>query len=206
MHSTRIKICGITRTVDALHAAQLGADAIGLIFYQQSPRYVGVQQARAIVEALPPFVTTVGVFVDATAETIKNVLQAVPLDRLQFHGQEEPATCAHYGKPYIKAVRVKSTTDIIAAVKRYSTASAILLDTYQADAVGGTGATFDWQLIPADLDKAIILAGGLNTANVNTAIRAVRPYAVDVVSGVESAPGIKDLAKLESFIREVRGA
>lgn len=201
---TRCKICGITRLEDALRAVELGADALGFIFYAASPRYVSVERVREIVAALPPFVTTVGVFVDASAETIKQVLSQVSLDRLQFHGNESPEQCAAFGKPYIKTLRVQAGVDIKAFVQRYSPAHAILLDAYHPQTMGGAGVVFDWQLIPQGLAKPIILAGGLNAANVATAIRVIRPYAVDVTSGVEAAPGVKDPAKLKAFIHEVR--
>ncbi|WP_137885406.1 phosphoribosylanthranilate isomerase [Pseudomonas sp. 2FE] len=203
MSAVRSKICGITRIEDALVAAEAGADAIGLVFYGKSPRAVSVQQAQAIIAALPPFVTTVGLFVNASRCELNEILDAVPLDLLQFHGDETPADCAGYRRPYIKALRVKPGDDIAAQAAQYSQASGILLDTYVAGVPGGTGESFDWSLVPHDLSKPIILAGGLCAENVRAAIRQVRPYAVDVSGGVEASKGIKDAEKIRAFIREV---
>ncbi|RJG13791.1 phosphoribosylanthranilate isomerase [Pseudomonas cavernicola] len=203
MSAVRSKICGITRIEDALVAAEAGADAIGLVFYAKSPRAVSVQQARAIIAALPPFVTTVGLFVNASRCDLNEILDAVPLDLLQFHGDETPADCAGYHRPYIKALRVKPGDDIAAQAAQYSQASGILLDTYVAGVPGGTGESFDWSLVPHALSKPIILAGGLCAENVRAAIQQVRPYAVDVSGGVEASKGIKDAEKIRAFIREV---
>ncbi len=203
MSAVRSKICGITRIEDALVAAEAGADAIGLVFYAKSPRAVSVQQARAIIAALPPFVTTVGLFVNASRSELNAILDAVPLDLLQFHGDESPADCAGYRRPYIKALRVKPGDDIAAQAAQYSQASGILLDTYVAGVPGGTGEAFDWSLVPQGLSKPIILAGGLCAENVRAAIQQVRPYAVDVSGGVEASKGIKDAEKIRAFIREV---
>lgn len=200
---TRVKICGITRPEDALAAARLGAAAIGLVFYAPSPRAVSIAQAQAVLQVLPPFVTTVGLFVDAEAGWIEEVLAAVPLDLLQFHGDETPEQCARYHRPYLKAVRMRPAVDLAECARRYHNARALLLDTYQPGLPGGTGAAFDWSRVPAQLDKPIVLAGGLTPANVAAAITAVRPYAVDVSGGVESAKGIKDAAKMAAFIKEV---
>jgi len=200
---TRIKICGITRPEDAQAAVRLGADAIGLVFYSASPRAVTIEQAQAIVAALPPFVTTVGLFVDAPLEQVSTTLQGVPLGLLQFHGHETPDDCAAFGRPYIKAVRMRPEVDLAAEALRYSTAQGLLLDTYQPGTPGGTGAAFDWGRVPAGLAKPVILAGGLTPQNVATAVRSVRPYAVDVSGGVEQAKGIKDAEKIAAFIREV---
>ncbi len=199
----RVKICGITRVEDALAAARLGADAVGLVFYDPSPRAVSIAQACAIVAALPPFVTAVGLFVDPAPATVRAVLDELPLGLLQFHGQETPSTCAVYGLPYIKALRMREGVDVAAAAARYDAAVGLLLDTYQPGLAGGTGATFDWQRVPAGLDKPIILAGGLTPQNVAAAVKQVRPYAVDVSGGVEADKGIKDAAKLAAFIRGV---
>lgn len=206
MSVVRSKICGITRVEDALAAAAAGADAIGLVFYPQSPRAVNLAQARAIIAALPPFVTTVGLFVDAERDEVDALLDALPLDLLQFHGDESPAQCEGYRRPYIKALRVRPGEDLAARCREYSTASGILLDTFVAGVPGGTGEAFDWSLVPADLDKPIILAGGLSAGNVAAAIRQVRPFAVDVSGGVEASKGIKDGEKIRAFLREVRGA
>ena len=206
MPIVRSKICGITRVEDALIAAEAGADAIGLVFYGKSPRAVSVQQARAIVAALPPFVTTVGLFVNASRCELNEILDAVPLDALQFHGDEQPADCEGFHRRWYKALRVKAGDDIRAQAARYVGASAILLDTFVAGVPGGTGEIFDWSLIPADLPKPLILAGGLTPGNVRQAIAEVRPFAVDVSGGVELSKGIKDAASVHEFVRQVRAA
>lgn len=204
MAVVRSKICGITRVEDALAAAEAGADAIGLVFYAKSPRAVSVQQAREIIAALPPFVTSVGLFVDASRCELGEILDAVPLDLLQFHGDETPDECDHYGRPYIKALRVKPGDDIAAHVARYANARGVLLDTFVPGIPGGTGEAFDWSLVPAQLSKPFILAGGLTAANVAQAIGQLRPFAVDISGGVESAKGIKDAAKIHAFMEAVR--
>lgn len=206
MSVVRSKICGITRIEDALSAAEAGADAIGLVFYAKSPRAVSVQQARAIIAALPPFVTTVGLFVDASRQELEEILAAVPLDLLQFHGDESPAFCEALQRPYIKALRVKPGDDLAAQVAAYGQASGVLLDTYVPGIPGGTGEAFDWSLVPQGLNKPIILAGGLVAENVAAAIRQVRPYAVDVSGGVEAGKGIKDAEKIRAFMRAVKTA
>lgn len=206
MSAVRSKICGITRIEDALAAVDAGADAIGLVFYAKSPRAVNVQQARAIIAALPPFVTTVGLFVNASRCELGEILDAVPLDLLQFHGDETPADCEGYHRPWIKALRVKAGDDIAASCKAYAGASGILLDTYVEGVPGGTGEAFDWSLVPKDLSKPIILAGGLSATNVAQAIAQVHPYAVDVSGGVEQSKGIKDHAKIRAFIQAVRSS
>lgn len=206
MPIVRSKICGITRIEDALAAAEAGADAIGLVFYAKSPRAVDVERARAIVAALPPFVSTVGLFVNATRQSIQEVLEGVPLDLLQFHGDESPADCAGHGRPWFKALRVRPGEDIRARAAAYGEACGILLDSYVAGVPGGTGELFDWSLIPADLDKPLVLAGGLTPENVCQAIEQVRPYAVDVSGGVEVAKGIKDVQKVRLFVEQVRQA
>lgn len=206
MAAVRSKICGITRIEDALVAAEAGADAIGLVFYDRSPRAVSVQQARAIIAALPPFVTTVGLFVNASRCEIGEILDAVPLDLLQFHGDETSAQCEGHGRPYIKALRVRPGENIAACCAEYNQASGILLDTYVPGVPGGTGEAFDWSLVPADLGKPVILAGGLTADNVRAAIAQVSPYAVDVSGGVEASKGVKDAEKIRAFIREVRGS
>jgi phosphoribosylanthranilate isomerase len=199
----RSKICGITRIEDALIAAEAGADAIGLVFYAKSPRAVSIQQARDIVAALPAFVTTVGLFVNASREELNDVLAGVALDLLQFHGDETPAECESYQRPYIKALRVKPGDDIAQLAAPYAKARGILLDTYVPGVPGGTGAAFDWSLVPRGLPQPVILAGGLSAANVQAAIEQVRPYAVDVSGGVEAGKGIKDAAKIRAFMRAV---
>lgn len=201
---TRVKICGITRARDGVAAAALGADAIGLNFCPVSPRAVTVAQARAIVDALPPFVTVVGLFVDETPRTVRCVLDEVPLDLLQFHGREQREECERYARPYIKSVSMRVGVSVPAQLREYKSAAGLLLDTWQRDKAGGTGLSFDWSLIPPELDVPVILAGGLTPHNVGGAIRQVRPFAVDVSGGVESAKGIKDENKMADFIREVQ--
>ena len=200
---TRVKICGITRPEDALEAARLGADAIGLVFYPPSPRAVTAEQARAIVDALPSFVTIVGLFVDASPAEISAVLGAVRLDTLQFHGNETAAECVRYGRPYIKALRMRPGVDVAACARDHPGSAALLLDAHVEGVPGGTGLAFDWALAPTGLDKPLILAGGLTPENVADAVRRVWPYAVDVSGGVESAKGIKDHRKMAKFINEV---
>lgn len=204
MAAVRSKICGITRVEDALVAAHAGADAIGLVFYPRSPRAVTVRQAREIINALPPFVTTVGLFVNATSCEINETLDAVSLDLLQFHGDETPEDCSRYGRPYIKALRVRPEDDIAEACRRYHSASGLLLDAFVEGVPGGTGLAFDWGLVPAELGKPIILAGGLTPENVSEAIEQVRPYGVDVSGGVERSKGIKDAHRVEAFVKAVR--
>ncbi|MDD2112146.1 phosphoribosylanthranilate isomerase [Pseudomonas asiatica] len=206
MSNVRSKICGITRIEDALAAAEAGADAIGLVFYAKSPRAVDVRQARAIIAELPPFVTTVGLFVNASRCELNEILEVVPLDLLQFHGDETPQDCEGYHRPWIKALRVRPGDDLEAACQLYAGARGILLDTYVPGVPGGTGEAFDWSLVPARLSKPIILAGGLSADNVGQAIAQVRPYAVDVSGGVEQAKGIKDAAKIEAFMHAVKQA
>lgn len=203
---TRVKICGITRVEDGLAAAQAGADAIGLVFYPQSPRAVNIETARAICAALPPFVTTVGLFVDAEPHVIREILADVALDTLQFHGAETPDYCRQFGRPFLKALRMRDALDVGAEHRRYADARALLLDTYRAGVPGGTGEVFDWQLVPRALAARIVLAGGLNPGNVEAAIVAAQPYAVDVSGGVESAPGIKDAQRIREFVGAVNRA
>lgn len=200
----RIKICGITRVDDALAAAQAGADAIGLVFHPGSPRAVSIEQARTIVGALPPFVTTVGLFVDAEQASIQAVLEQVPLDLLQFHGDEPDDFCQRFNRPYIKAVRVRPGDDLNALAAKWPGACGILLDSYKPGVPGGTGETFDWSMIPSQRSWRLILAGGLQAQNVRQAIGQTAPWAVDVSGGVEAAKGIKDLAKINAFIHEVK--
>ncbi len=201
---TRIKICGITRAEDARSAVELGADAIGLVFYAASPRHVDLDQARAILAAIPPFVTTVGLFVDPARDQVKSVLRACTLGLLQFHGDEAPDFCASFGLSYIKAARVRADADLVQSLSPYRAAQGWLLDAYHDQLYGGTGESFDWKLIPRDLARPVILSGGLTPDNVGAAVRQVRPWAVDVSSGVEAAKGIKDAAKIAAFIRGVR--
>lgn len=203
---TRVKICGITRVEDALEAINQGADAIGLVFYAKSPRNVSATQAAEIVSSIPAFVTVVGLFVDAEPAFIQEVLSVVNLDLLQFHGDETPSACRQYSRPYMKAIRVKSGTNLVQYAADYADAKAILLDAFAEGVPGGTGLVFDWSLIPQNLPLPIVLAGGLNAENVGLAIEQVRPYAVDVSGGVEASKGIKDVAKIAAFMRGVSNA
>ncbi|SNT11164.1 phosphoribosylanthranilate isomerase [Pseudomonas segetis] len=206
MSVVRSKICGITRLEDARVAVSAGADAIGFVFYAKSPRAVTIEQAQAIIAQLPPFVTTVGLFVDMPREQLSQLLQQVPLDLLQFHGDETPAQCEGFARPYIKALRVQPGDDIASQVAAYTSASGVLLDTFVSGVPGGTGQAFDWSLVPQGLEMPIILAGGLTPDNVEAAIRQVRPYAVDVSGGVEASKGIKDSSKVQAFVHAVRSA
>jgi phosphoribosylanthranilate isomerase len=199
----RVKFCGITRREDADLAASLGADAIGLVFHAASPRAVTITAARAIVERLPPFIAKVGLFVDAPERQIRAVLEDVPLDVLQFHGDEHAQDCLRYGKPYIKAIRMREGVDLDALVREHEYASALLLDAYVEGVAGGTGQRFDWDRVPSSVSKPIILAGGLSPDNVRAAIAQVRPYAVDVSGGVELGRGIKDPEKMCAFMKGV---
>lgn len=203
---TRIKICGITRPEDALLAAELGVDAIGLVFHAPSARHVDVDAARAIVAGLPAFVTTVGLFVDAGTDTVRRVLEAVPLDLLQFHGDEEEAWCRRFGRPWIKALRVREGQDLQDAMAAHPGAAGILLDSWSPRQAGGTGETFDWDLVPERRRGALILAGGLNPGNVGDALRRLRPWAVDVSTGVEEAPGLKSATLMREFVNAVNSA
>ncbi|PCD00282.1 phosphoribosylanthranilate isomerase [Halopseudomonas pelagia] len=200
----RIKICGITRIEDALAAARAGADAIGLVFYPASPRAVSPTVARQIIRALPPFVTSVGLFVDASATEVHQVLAEAPLDVLQFHGNEPAEFCNQFGRPYLKVLRVKPGDDLNALAAQWPDASGILLDSYKEGVPGGTGEIFDWSLIPLERNWPLVLAGGLTAENVADAIARSAPWAVDVSGGVEQAKGIKDAAKINSFVQEVK--
>jgi len=204
--TTRIKICGITRSEDAFAAAEAGADAIGLVFYPPSPRNIDPVRARDIVRALPAFVTTVGLFVDPSDELVRRTLDIVPLDLLQFHGAESPELCERFGRPYLKAIRVRPEVDLLECARRYEGARALLLDAYVDGTHGGTGTRFDWGLVPSRLPRPVVLSGGLDPGNVAEAVRRVRPWAVDVSSGVEQAKGIKDPVRIREFIAGVRDA
>ena len=201
---TRIKICGITRTADARAAAAAGADAIGLVFYPPSPRFLSAERAREIRDALPPFVQTVALFVNADAAQVSQVIGSVHPAMLQFHGEESPEFCRQFGLPYVKACRVKQGVPALEYLRPFSGAAAWLFDSHVPE-YGGVGESFDWSLVPAT-DKPVILSGGLSQANVAEAVRRVRPWGVDVSSGVESAKGIKDAGKIAAFIAEVRNA
>jgi phosphoribosylanthranilate isomerase len=202
---TRIKICGITRTADASAAASAGADAIGLVFYPPSPRFLSIERAREIRDALPPFVQTVALFVNADAAQVAQVIGRVHPAMLQFHGDESPAFCAQFGLPYVKACRVKSGMSALEYLRPFSSAAAWLFDSHVPE-YGGVGEGFDLSLMPVVKEKPVILSGGLSSTNVAAAIRRVKPWGVDVSSGVESAKGIKDAAQIAAFIAEVRNA
>lgn len=201
----RVKVCGLTRVEDVFAAAQAGADAVGMVFYPPSPRYIGIAQARRLRQAVPPFVSTVALFVNAPAGDVMRVLDAVRPDLLQFHGEETPQYCRSFGVPYIKACRVRPGVDLLEYLRAFPDAAGWMADAY-VDAYGGTGTTFDWALVPAVLDRPLILSGGLTKDNVAEAIGRVRPWAVDVSSGVEIAKGIKDAARISAFISEVQHA
>lgn len=203
MIRTRVKICGITRLEDALTAVDLGADAIGLVFYAPSPRNVEIVAAAEIARQIPAFVSVVGLFVNAEPRWIEAVIASVGLDLLQFHGDETPADCERFGLPYIKAIRVKADTNLVQYARDFASAKALLLDTYTEGVAGGTGQVFDWNLIPNTLPKPVILAGGLQANNVAQAIGQVKPYAVDVSGGVEATKGVKDAKKMAAFMRQV---
>ncbi len=203
---TRVKICGITRQQDALTAVEHGVDALGFVFYPPSPRSVSIQQAAAIRRELPPFVTTVALFVNADAQSIREVVEATAIDLIQFHGNECPAYCAQHARPWMRAIRMKEDTDLDKMATDFAAASGLLLDAYRAGVPGGTGETFDWQRIPRSHANRIVLAGGLSPGNIAQAIRQVRPYGVDVSGGVEVEKGIKDSEKIARFMHQVRAA
>lgn len=205
-HRTRIKICGIRDESMARVAAGAGADAIGLVFHPESPRAVDAEQARAIAAVVPPFVTVVGLFVNHDAQAVRDVLARVPLGMLQFHGDEPAEFCGQFGLPWMRAVRVAAGVDLLEWQRRYSRAAALLLDAQVAGQHGGTGVAFDWSLVPPSLARSVVLSGGLDAGNVGRAIRALRPWAVDVSSGVEVQRGVKDAARIEEFMRSVKDA
>ena len=201
-----VKICGITRIEDAMAAARAGAHALGFVFYPPSPRNVHPEVAREIIEALPPFITSVALFVDASVEEVRSVISRARVSLLQFHGEETPEYCAAFPLPYIKAVRMSEKSSLVQSATVHKNAKALLLDAFVDGTPGGTGHAFDWNLVPPNVGKPIVLSGGLTPANVADAIRRVRPWAVDVSSGVEAAKGIKDAAKIASFMQGVRSA
>lgn len=204
MPHTRVKICGITNGADAQSVVTAGADALGLVFYPDSPRAVTVEQAAEIAAEVPPFVTLVGLFVNESQIAIDDILQQVPLDMIQFHGDESAAFCSQFQRPWIKALRVRPGTDVAATCHEYAAARGILLDSWQEGLPGGTGRTFDWQLAAGQQSLPLILAGGLNPENVGSAIEQLHPAAVDVSGGVEISPGKKDAVLIERFVAEVR--
>ncbi len=201
---TRLKICGFTDVEKAVYAATLGIDAVGLVFYAQSPRNVSIQTAQKIAQALPPLVSVVGLFVNEQEDVIRDVIDQVPLNYLQFHGDESGADCRIYNKPYIKSISMKNGLDFDALFEEYHDASALLLDAYHPNAKGGMGKVFDWDLIPKERSLPIILAGGLSAKNIKRAIKIVMPYAVDVSSGVELEKGHKDIVKMTAFTQQVQ--
>lgn len=202
-HIVRSKICGITRPEDALFAIQCGVDAIGLVFYEPSPRAVSIEQAQRVCRDLPPFVSIVALFVNAERAYVDEVIASVPVTLLQFHGDETSAYCEGFSRPYIKAIRVRSGDCFAKAEKEFKSAQGILADTYKAGVQGGTGEAFDWSLLPEKRSKALILAGGLNPLNVRKAIASVGPFAVDVSGGIEESKGVKSHSLIENFLREV---
>lgn len=206
MNAIRVKICGITSIADAQVAVKAGADAIGLVFYERSPRAVSIEQAYAIAASVGPFVTVVGLFVDADKTLVQNVLAKVALHVLQFHGDESREYCEQFQRPYMKAIRMRPELDVMQAINHFPGASAILLDAYRPGVPGGTGETFDWQRVPSQLSRPIVLAGGLTAENVALAIQSTHVYGVDVSGGVESAPGKKDPQKVEQFIHNAKHA
>jgi phosphoribosylanthranilate isomerase len=199
---TRVKVCGITRRQDAEIAIEMGADAIGLVFYKPSPRAVTIAQAKSIIEQLPPFISVVALFVDAEASFVEQCIEQLPISLLQFHGDETVEYCEQFTLPYYKAIRMRNGIDLSDVCAKFVSANALLVDTFQEGVPGGTGKTFDWSLVQS-IDKPIILAGGLTSANVRTAIAQVKPYAVDVSGGVEQQKGIKDPEKIRAFMQEV---
>ncbi|MBU3070324.1 phosphoribosylanthranilate isomerase [Aestuariicella sp. G3-2] len=204
LSQVRVKICGITSTADAEAAVAAGADAIGLVFFAKSPRAVTVEQAAAIARKVGPFVTVVGLFVDADSEFVTNVLNHVPLHVLQFHGDESESYCQQFQRPYLKALRMKDDLDVSTAMAKFSSAVGILLDAYRPGVPGGTGETFDWQRVPAQSSVPVVLAGGLNPENVATAVESTQVYGVDVSGGVEASPGKKDTEKMMAFVRHAK--
>jgi phosphoribosylanthranilate isomerase len=204
--ATAVKICGITRVEDAVAAVECGAHALGLVFYDKSPRAIGIARAREVIDAVPPYVCLVGLFVNPDVASVANVIGSLSLDLLQFHGEESPEFCAQFGRPYVKALRVREGVDLLEYAGRYSGAKGILLDAYLEGSHGGTGQAFDWRLARPGIRQPVILSGGLTAENVGEAIRTVRPYAVDVSSGVEVRKGIKDRDKIAAFINGVRDA
>lgn len=205
MTRTRVKICGITRPDDLDTVLAAGADAVGFVFYPSSPRFVDKQRASALAGRVPPFVARVGLFVNAEPGTVADVLATTPLDLLQFHGDEDVRYCQQFSKPYVKAARMAPGLDLVEFTRAFASARGVLLDAY-VESYGGAGKTFDWSLVPESLPLPVILSGGLTADNVGEAIRRVRPWAVDVSSGVESAKGIKDASKVAAFVAAVRSA
>lgn len=205
MHRTRIKICGITRSEDLSAAANAGADGIGFVFYPPSPRFLAVDRAVDLALKTPPFVTRVGLFVNADPATVREILAQVPIDLLQFHGEEDARYCEQFGRPYLKAARVRAGVDLLEFANAFPTARGLLLDAW-VEGYGGAGQSFDWSLIPESLPLPIVLSGGLHAGNVEKAIHATQPWAVDVSSGVEISKGVKDAERIAAFVAAVRKA
>ena len=205
MGRTRIKICGITRAMDLDAALQAGVDAVGFVFYPPSPRALSVEVAADLVRRVPPFVTRVGLFVNAEPASVQETLVALPIDLLQFHGEEDAQYCEQFGLPYLKAARVRPELDLLEFARAYPTAQGLLLDAW-VEAYGGVGQSFDWSLIPQQLPLPLVLSGGLHAVNVAEAVVKICPWAVDVSSGVEVAKGIKDPEKIAAFVAAVRTA
>lgn len=200
---TRVKICGLTSVEDAESVVDAGADAIGLVFYEPSPRHVQLSQAARIGKSVPAFISKVALFVNPDVDYVKSVLASVDIDLIQFHGEETPEFCQQFNKPYMKAVRMRQETDLYELASLYDSASAILLDAYVAGVPGGTGERFNWDWIPQDLPKKIVLAGGLDETNVQQAIQSASPFAVDVSGGVEASKGKKSVSKIHKFMQQV---
>ncbi|HEX8961360.1 MAG TPA: phosphoribosylanthranilate isomerase [Rhodocyclaceae bacterium] len=205
MSRTRIKICGITREQDLQAAVAAGADALGFVFYPQSARHLDIERAAALVRRVPPFVTRVGLFVNPDPQVLADTLAAVPLDLVQYQGDETPEFCESFGRPYVKVARMRPGIDLVEFARSYPSARGLLLDAY-VESYGGAGQMFDWSLVPKGLPLPVVVAGGLTAANVGSAIRQLRPWGVDVSSGVEAAKGIKDAEKINAFVAAVRDA
>jgi len=205
MSRTRIKICGITREQDLQAAVAAGADAIGFVFFPQSPRHLDIERAAALVRQVPPFVTRVGLFVNPDPQVLADTLAAVPLDVVQYQGDESPEFCESFGRPYVKVARMRPGIDLVEFARSYPSARGLLLDAY-VESYGGAGQKFDWSLVPQGLPLPVVVAGGLTAANVGSAIRQLRPWGVDVSSGVEVSKGIKDAEKINAFVAAVRDA
>ncbi|MCK2147699.1 phosphoribosylanthranilate isomerase [Marinobacter alexandrii] len=201
--STRVKICGLTRTEDVESAVASGADALGFVFYESSPRAVSIADAQQLIRSVPAFVSVVGLFVNPTEQEVREVLEHLPLDLLQFHGDESPEFCSQFQRRWIKAVRVQNREQVIQAFNQYHEAAGLLVDAWDPDRYGGTGKSFNWDLIPSERPLPLILAGGLSSDNVFRAVEQVQPWAVDVSGGVERSKGIKDIQKISDFIKEV---
>ncbi|PCI20510.1 MAG: phosphoribosylanthranilate isomerase [Piscirickettsiaceae bacterium] len=201
---TRVKICGITRSEDALAAVKYGADALGFVFYEGSKRFISIQKADSIFNKIPPFINKVALFVNEKHDVVVNAINALNINLLQFHGDEDEAYCESFNMPYLKAIRMTNNTDLLAVSEEFHSASGLLIDAYDDAHYGGTGKTFDWTLLPEQCRQPIILAGGLTMNNVKDAIISTHPYAVDVSSGVEQSKGIKDHQLIKQFMNEVR--